>query len=222
LDIVARYQGIHKKTVVSTVTDGEPGSESRTIDERITVVLYLEGPRSELVTRFEIEVENPESPGEVETRRVDVEADAITFIMTGRFRDELTEQQRSTLLGTDLGYGLASGLLTGPLSETLRRTTEGYIQSLDVIYYGGGGAFSSGTDVRVTGQLGEAIYRVGGRVFDDITNANVVIEVPLSILLNSSELRNLVLTLERKVEGLESFEPQRPTNEARLQYRFRF
>ncbi len=225
LDIVARYQGIHKKIVSGSVASAD--GPQQTVDERVTVVLSLQGPRSELRTKFDIEVEDPTSTEGVrrlgsEGGNTDVEGDAIAFIMTGQFRDELTEQQRSGLLTENLGYGLASGLLTGPLSETLRRTTRGTIQSLDVIYFGGG-QLSQGADVRVSGQLGDAVYRVGGRVFDSIDNTNIIIEIPMSALLNSNELRNLILTLERRVEGTENVEDQRQSsNEARIQYRIRF
>ncbi|MEK6649578.1 MAG: translocation/assembly module TamB domain-containing protein [Bacteroidota bacterium] len=222
LDIVARYEGVHQAMQGAGLPGNgtDIGTSPQPRDENVAVILYLRGPRSKLETRFEVEVQRAD--GSKELRKGDVEADAIAFIMSNQFRDELTEQQRSAQLGVDLGYGLASGLVTGPLSETLRRTTEGSIQSLDVIYYGGG-QFASGTDIRVTGQLGDAIYRIGGRVFDGIDKSNIVVEVPMSWVVNSPKLRNLILTLERRADGISSLDYQRrASNGAKVLYRFTF
>ena len=93
---------------------------------------------------------------------------------------------------------------------------------MDVIYYGGG-QFASGTDIRVTGQLGDAIYRIGGRVFDGIDKSNIVVEVPMSWVVNSPKLRNLILTLERRADGISSLDYQRrASNGAKVLYRFTF
>jgi hypothetical protein len=119
------------------------------------------------------------------------------------------------LIGTNLGFGLASGMVTGPLSETLRRSTWGYIQSVDVIYVGGQVSTQS-TDLRLTGQVGEAVIRAGGRVLNDITNGNVSV-------VGSERYRNLIFTLERRVEGIQNAqEERRVSNGVRLFYRFTF
>ncbi len=221
LDIVARYEGIHRATTTPGAADPTTAQSAR--DERVAVILYLKGPRSKLETRFEVEVEKPDGTKKLKNEG-DMEADAIAFIMSNQFRDELTEQQRTQMLGQGLGYGLASGLITGPLSETLRRSTKGSIQSLDVIYYGGG-QLGEGTDIRVTGQLGDAIYRIGGRVFGEggFDRSNVVVEVPMSWVLNSPRLRNLILTLERRADDTGNLgNLYRTSNGAKILYRFTF
>jgi hypothetical protein len=218
LDIVARYEGVHQ-AVVGPGTGGSTTGAPQTKEENVAVILYLKGPRSKLETRFEVEVEQPD--GSKIMRRDDVEADAIAFIMSNQFRDELTEQARTVALGQNLGYGLASGLVTGPLSETLRRTTKGSIQSLDVIYYGGGQS-SSGTDIRLTGQFGDAIYRVGGRVSDVNGNSNIVVEVPMSWVMNSPSLRNLILTLERRTDDNRGLVEGSTTKGGKKLYKFTF
>lgn len=225
LDIVARYEGVHQAVVTPGTSGSSAGANgvSQSREEDVAVILYLKGPRSKLETRFDVEVE--QSDGSKVIRRgdvdADVEADAIAFIMSNKFRDELTEQQQTTALGQNLGYGLASGLVTGPLSETLRRTTKGSIQSLDVIYYGGGEVLT-GTDIRLSGQLGDAIYRVGGRVFESLGNSNIVVEVPMSWVMNSPKLRNLILTLERKADDNRGLVERSTSTGARLLYRFTF
>lgn len=226
LDITARYEGIHRVMAAPGSLEQTTSSTSGR-DERVAVILYLKGPRSKLETRFDIEVEKPDGSKVLRSASAtpgDVEADAIAFVMSNQFRDELTEQQRTELLGQNLGYGLASGLITGPLSETLRRSTKGSIQSLDVIYYGGS-QFGEGTDIRVAGQLGDAIYRIGGRVFGEggIDRSNVIVELPLSAVLNSPTLRNLILTFERRADDVGNLGSlYRTSTGAKILYRFTF
>jgi hypothetical protein len=126
------------------------------------------------------------------------------------------------MIGTNLGFALASGMVTGPISEALRRSTYGYIQSVDVTY--GGGQFGESADIRLVGQVGPAVYRWGGRVINDINNSNYSVELPVSALVNAESLRNLILTFERRVEGIQTTtESTRNTSTgARLFYRIIF
>jgi hypothetical protein len=225
LDITARYEGIHRTLAAPGSIEQPGGSAGR--EERVAVILYLKGPRSKLETRFDLEIEKADGSKLLKSASAapgDIEADAIAFVMSNQFRDELSEKERTAMLGQNLGYGLASGLITGPLSETLRRSTRGSIQSLDVIYYGGG-QFGEGTDIRLTGQLGDAIYRIGGRVFGEggIDRSNVIVELPLSAVLNSPKLRNLVLTLERRADDTGNLgNLYRTSSGAKILYRFTF
>ncbi|MBI5464596.1 MAG: hypothetical protein HY966_06575 [Ignavibacteriales bacterium] len=212
LNITARYEGIH-----DTATNR--ATETLGKGEKVAVILTLTGPRNKVSPKWDIEF--PNDPEQAK-KRADVESDAISFIFTGQFRDELTDQQKRTLIGSNIGYGFASGVLTGPLSEGLRKFTSGYVQSVDLIYYGG--AFEKSADVRFTGQVGEAVVRAGGRVLSDLTNTNVSVEFPVSALVGSGQLHNLILTLERRVEGLDNIDDRlrSSSNWARLFYRFTF
>jgi hypothetical protein len=149
----------------------------------------------------------------------DVESDAIYFLLTGLFREELTQQERTMVLGTNLLYGLTSSVLSGPITELIRREF-GFISSVDFMYYGG--SLQTSTDVRVTGEVGEAVIRLGGRVFSDISNTNWSIQVPMSAILGLPSWRNLMIEAERRVEGVESFEQRRESNNLRLLYRISF
>jgi hypothetical protein len=91
---------------------------------------------------------------------------------------------------------------------------------MDVIYVGG--QFNQSTDLRLTGQVGEAVIRAGGRVLSDLTNANVSVEFPVSSIMNSEKFRNLILTFERRVEGINAEEQRRASNGVRLFYRILF
>jgi hypothetical protein len=86
-----------------------------------------------------------------------------------------------------------------------------------VLYYGG--QFDKSADVRVTGQIGEWVIKYGGNVINDpIGNANLSLEIPIKIIT-----RNLLFSVERKVEGLESTNEQRTSyNSAKILYRISF
>jgi hypothetical protein len=71
--------------------------------------------------------------------------------------------------------------------------------------------------------VGEAVIRAGGQVLSDLTNTNVSVELPISFFLNSERYRNLILTLERRVEGIQNAgEQPRASNGVRLFYRIVF
>ncbi|MCX7984125.1 MAG: AsmA family protein [Bacteroidetes bacterium] len=216
LNVTARYEGIHILDTTLAPTRSQTSSfSSQTDRERIAVILNITGTRTE--PKVSTRIERYENNEWVRYETGDDESNAISFILSGQFTDELTAQQRTSLIGTNLGFGLAAGMITGPLSEALRRNTGGYIQSVDVLYYGG--EFQKSADVRLTGQVGDAIIRFGGKVINDpFGNANVSVELPLSMLS-----RNLILSLEHKVESFEYSEMQRRAyNSAKIFYRFTF
>jgi hypothetical protein len=227
LNVLGTYQGIHHAIKNTALVDSTYHSSSsvETEDEQVLVTLQVTGTRNEPKTKITLQTktyaEKDWKKWEDKKGRSDEEANAISFILVGQFRDELTDQQRMNLIGSNLGLSLATGMATGPLSDLLRRSTWGYIQSVDVIYIGG--QFNQSADLRLTGQVGEAVIRWGGRVLSDLSNSNVSVEVPVSSIVNSEKYRNLILTLERRVEGIQNAEEQRrASNGARLFYRFIF
>jgi hypothetical protein len=211
LNIVGKYEGIHRKAPATTVAS----DTARDLEEKVLVRLEISGTRSEPKLRFSMEEERN---GKYEKREGgDVESDAIAFLLSGQYRDELTRAQRSALIGENL-IGITSGVLSAPLREYLRKETG---VSLDVLYYGGA-SFEQSTDIRLSGEIGEAVVRFGGRVLNNINNTNVSVELPMSSLLGTESLRNLILTLERRVEGLETVENAPSSRGARLLYRINF
>ncbi len=223
LNILARYEGAYqgKDTTLaatSTASRSVIASSGEVQPERVIVLLRITGTRKEPKPKFEIEVVNREGKHEQRTKG-DVESDAIAFILAGSFRDDLTQQDRSSLLGSNLLYGLTSSVLSGPITDFIKKEF-GFISSVDVIYYGGN--IQSSTDVQVTGEIGEAIIRFGGRVFSDIGNTSASVQLPLSSVLGSEKWRNLVIEAERRVEGVESYEQRRESNGVRLLYRIVF
>lgn len=223
LNILARYEGVYKSadtTAVNGTTRTVPTTATATTFQpaRVIVLLQITGTRKEPRPKFEIEEIDREGNHQKRTTG-DVESDAIAFILTGSYRDDLTQQERSSLLGTNLLYGLTSSVLSGPITDFIRKEF-GFISSVDVIYYGGN--FQSSTDVRLTGEVGEAVIRFGGRVFSDISNANWSVQLPMSSVLGSEKWRNLIIEAERRVEGVETYEQRRESNGVRLVYRITF
>jgi hypothetical protein len=211
LNVTATYQGTHDTTAQSIGSSKAP---------LVLVTLRITGTRYEPKTKISLQTKTFSEKDWTPWAKGDEEANAMTFIISGQFSDELTDQQRRGLIGSNLGLAVASGMVMGPLNEALRRSTLGLIQSVDVNY--GGGQLGQ-SDLRVTGQVGKAVYRMGGRVLTDITNANVSVEFPMSSIVNSERYRNLILTFERRVEGIENaVEQRRASNGVRLFYRFVF
>ena len=184
------------------------------------MTLKITGTRNEPKTKISLQTKNYSDKEWTNWKEGDDEANAVSFILAGQYRNELTDQQRMGLIGTNLGFALAWGSVNGLISDAVRKSTWGYIQSVDVIY--SGGQFNQSTDLRLTGQVGEAVIRAGGQVLSDLTNANVSIEFPMSSIVNSERYRNLILTFERRVEGIQTDEQRRASNGVRLFYRFVF
>jgi hypothetical protein len=224
LDVLAQYEGVYRgrPDTASAQTKSPVGSptsaEARGAEQKVVVKLYITGTREQ--PKVKTELWRPDAFGNLtQVTGGDVEADAIAFLITGSFRDELTQQDRLSLASTNVLSGLTSSVLSGPLTDLLRKEF-GIIRSVDVLYYGG--SFQESADVRVTGELGDAVFRLGGRVLNDINNTNVSVQLPMSAILGSERWRNLVLEAERRVEGVETIDQRRESKGVRLLYRIIF
>jgi hypothetical protein len=223
LDISATYEGKHDSTNQSQTFGGSAGPEK---PHQVLVTLRITGTRNEPRTKIILQTRIPPSKDWIDWQWGDEEGNAMYFIFTGQYKNEITDQQRTGMIGANLGSSLgsaiASGMFTGPASEAIRKNLWGGFQSFDVLYYGG--QFNQSADLRVAGQVGEAVIRAGGHVFTgDFENTNVSVELPMSYVIGVDRLRNLILTLERRVEGIQNAEEQRrASNGVRLFYRFIF
>jgi hypothetical protein len=156
----------------------------------------------------------------------DIQSDAISFILTGKFTSDLTSKEKSDIIsnlssaaGSSILYGLPSQMLSGVLTDFLRNEF-GFIRSAEVTYQGG--SLQETADLRLSGELFRAYWRFGGRIFNDIGNANVSFAVSMGEILSDPSLRNLFIELERRVEGTELVEQKKLTNAARIYYKFSF
>jgi hypothetical protein len=222
LDISATYEGKHDTTNQSQTFGRCVGPDK---PHQVLVTLRITGTRDEPRTKISLQTRIPPSMDWTDWQCGDEEGNAMAFISLGQYLNELTDQQRTgigTNLGSSVGFAIGSGVLSGPVSEAIRKNFWQGFQSLDVLYYGG--QFGQSADLRVAGQVGEAVIRAGGYVFTgDIGNANVSVELPMSYVLGVDRLHHLILTIERRVEGIQNAEEQRRASDGvRLGYRFTF
>jgi hypothetical protein len=219
LNVVASYEGVHRGTAGTPATGAGPlpGGEQGTY-QKVVVRVYLTGTRKQ--PKVKMGLEQYDQQGNLLRDRADVQADAFAFLVTGAFPEEFTQQDRLSLAGSNVLGGVASSILSGPLTDLLRKEF-GIVRSVDVLYYGGG-TIQESADVRLTGEVGDAVFRLGGRVFNDLNNTNVSIQVPMSAIVGSGKWSNLVLEAERRVEGVETIDQRRESRGLRLLYRIIF
>jgi hypothetical protein len=218
MDITAQYEGFRTPTRLDSL---EAMTSSTSKEQHVVVTLKITGTRITPKLAIAMTVDDKEWPG-------DVQSDAIAFILSGKFRDDLTSTERSqiaTSLGTSVTStvitGVTSSIFSGVLTDFLRSEFGGFIRQAELTY--SGGSVSESADLRLTGEVGETVIRVGGRVFNDIGNANVNIQMPVGRIIGSPALEDLIIELERKVEGSNyATDEKKLTNGARVYYRITF
>ena len=211
LDIVATYTGSHR-------SDSTSASRIGAGSVKVVVKVYITGTKDSPKVRMGLA--QYDQAGNLLPERPDMEGDAIAFLVTGSFRDELSQQDKLSLAGSAVLGGVASSILSGPLTDLLRKEF-GIVRSVDVLYYGGG-TLQESADVRLTGEVGDAVIRLGGRVLSDLNNTNISVQVPMSAIVGSEKWRNLVLEAERTVQGVETIDQRRESRGVRLLYRIIF
>ncbi len=130
--------------------------------------------------------------------------DAIMFIVTGRFTEGATQQDRNAVAST--AASLAGSLLGSFLNQQLGD----FVRSFEVRQTG------ATTKFNLSGKVKDFRYSIGGStdVFQDISRANVKIEYPL--------YKSLLIRLERKEAVSETGLSSEMINELGLKYRFEF
>ncbi len=215
LDITARYRGI--RTIADSLG-------SRT--EPVEVILKISGTRFEPTLNISMTIDNQDYYSYIGPKSSDVNSDAIQFLITGSF--PLTESQKNDIaadIRSTVGSSLVTGatsLLSSTLSEFLRRET-GFITSIE-LGYGTQGNIGESADIRISGVVGDGLWRIGGKVLSDpFNNANISLLYSLGEIFDNSSLRNFMFELERRVETtIGQFSDRKEINSARLFYRFSF
>ncbi len=215
LNVAATYEGLHQKDSTSQTT---------------IVELDISGTRYQPILRMSMKVQI--DPGKdpvdwaTQAKGGDVQSDAISFIMTNKFKDELTSQDKASVLSTygqstssSVLSGFTTSFLSGMLTDFMRQEFP-FIRTAEVSYRGG--SLQGSADLRVTGELFNGYWRFGGQILNDINNANVSYQLNLGDVFNTTTIRNLFFEFEHKVEGTESSEDRILTNTARIYYRLSF
>lgn len=204
LDIVATY------TNYLTTSDSVAGIT----ETEVAVKIKLKGTLDELSKNFTTMEDNIAVYEGAENIRDNKpspdkdKSDAVWFILTGKFANEVTSQDKQDfdkMLGgtaTSLAGSLLGGLLNtyfGDLVRTFEVRTAG-----------------TGTKFSLSGSYKGFRYTVGAStsVFNDLSAANIRVEYPL--------LNKLFIRLERKEAISETNYPSEMINELGLKYRFEF
>lgn len=213
LNIKAQYEG----------TRNPPEGSTDSV-QQVVVMLDITGTRYEPKLTMSMTVDGVEWTSEATGS--DVQSDAISFILTGKFRDDLTSREESDIASSlsssassSLLYGLPSQLLSGVLSDFLRNEV-GFIRSAELTYTGGN--LQESADLRLSGEVGRAYWRFGGKIFNNIGNANVSFQLSMGEVFSVPKLRDFFIELERKVEGTDYVDQKKLTNAARIFYKFSF
>lgn len=218
-DITATYSGQRIPIQQAARNEGEFGAGSPGVPELVEVRLHITGDRYEPKLDIRLFVDNQEREGDVET-------DAISYILTGRFQTELESGDYRTI-SADFGRGIpatfmsgvATSLLSNVFSDFLRNEVR-FIRTAEIVWHGGN--IMDTAELRISGELRNFYWTIGGRVFNDIGNTNFSFQIPMGPVFNSDRWTNLFLELERRSQSIEFSEIQRPVNAARLYYSISF
>ncbi|MBI3766303.1 MAG: translocation/assembly module TamB domain-containing protein, partial [Ignavibacteriales bacterium] len=229
LDIYATYEG-YRQVDEATLTSQPNADEKPLTEQKVIVELKITGKRYEPKLDMSMKVqrrrgEDPEDWSR-QAKGGDVQSDAISFILTGKFREDLTSSERQNIasnFGSAGVSGFTSNLLSGILTDFLRQEFP-FIRSAEFTY-GGTGGLQENADLRLSGEAFKGYFRFGGKILNNLGNANVTYQLNVGDVFNSRSIRNLFLEFERRVEGSEATNEDKTTNatnSARLYYRFSF
>lgn len=206
LDVTARYKSYY----IFTQNNNDQEKE-------VQVKVKLKGALSNLATSFTkaedniaVYVGQDDISNDVASVQYD-KADAVWFILTGKFKSDLTQEDKSSAAGqvnaiTGTATSLAGSLLGGLLSSYLGD----FVQSIEFR--------NSGTDTKfnLSGRISDIKYTFGGNTnfLSDLSSANFRFEIPV--------ISNLLFRVERKESGSETSTKGQMINELGLKFRFEF
>ncbi|MBP9211571.1 MAG: hypothetical protein KBF97_02165, partial [Bacteroidetes bacterium] len=213
LNILAKYSGTHLKNIA------DPTSA-----EGVVVSLEITGNRANPKIKIGLATVDPNDPNSRETpRQGDVENDAIAFLLTstqsepGLFREELTALDRNKL-GAQLNEAISgtfvNNLLSGLVNDFIEKNNIPFVKRVEVR-----NVMASDPDIVTRLEVSSAVISIGGKVFTDVSNTNVSVQMPVLGRQN----RNFIFEVEKKTENADYTSAQAKTIlGARLFYRFTF
>ena len=207
LDINAEYKGYASS---GTDASGQENLEDVLIDLKVT------GDASNPTLTISIDKNGVKVTG------ADATSDAISFLLFGKFSDQLSFSESSSF-GASLGASYLSNIVSSSVEEVLPwliNTNINYVDNKE-------GSLAQNTDVRFTAAVGDAIVRFGGQIFRGLANTDIVVDYPLNKLLKIDALsNNLIIRFERVYDPFYSDADVTNTNGSRLggmvYYKFKF
>ena len=200
--------------ITATYTDyWTPDTSSSSQEEKVAVKIKIQGPLKELDKNFiqeknniavyvgQSNIDNDEPSSQYDA------SDAVMFIIANRFVNQATSSNNSASgLAASASTSLAGSILGGFLNSYLGD----YVRSVQLRKVG------SQTKVNLVGRVEDFRYSIGGStdVFQDLSQANVMIEYPI--------FKSLLVRLERKDALHQTGVQTEMINELGLKYRFEF
>ncbi len=209
LDITGLYKGYYIPT--DTTQSANP------VEEEVAVKVKLKGPLSELsksFSQFDNNIAVYYGKDNIEKDVVSTEydkADAIWFVLLGKFKKDLTQQDRTKASGQiDLVTGTATSLAGTLLGGLLNTYLGDVVKTLEFRNVG------SATKFNLSGRYKNLKYTIGGSTnfLQDFSTANVRIEYPV--------IENFIIRLERRESTTDVNYTNEMINELGLRYRFEF
>lgn len=187
------------------------------VERPVQVKIKIKGPYSDLASNFmrsddniavyvgeeNIENENPSPEYD--------KADAVWFIITGKFKNDLTAQDKSSAASQiNIVQGTATSLAGSLLGSLLSSYLGEFVQSVEIRSVG------AKTKFNLSGQVSNVKYSFGGdtNLFEDFSSATFRVDVPLQ--------ENFLLRIERRENISEGSTIGQMINELGLKYRFKF
>ncbi len=180
----------------------------------VEVAAFVKGSVDTPKISFKLIQDGDEITGE------NADGDAVTFLLFGKFKSDLTESQQSAMasgLGQSVGSYYASSYLTDALREVLP-----FIVGADFKY--SEGDVVKNTDIQVTSEFGDATVKVGGHEVNNASYLEFTIDYPLSKLLNLNLPETLLLEIAREMLTYTSITTtdQQSRTGIKVIYKFRF
>ena len=149
----------------------------------------------------------------------DAQSDAITYLLFGRYKSELSASER-TAVASSLGASVGSLYASSYLSQTVREVLP-FIVDAQFNYTEGN---VQDTDVELITELGDARVKFGGKLLKDVKNFELVVDYPLNRLLNLNLPETLLLEFarEEKKQSLTSNQNDIMTTEIKILYKIKF
>jgi len=135
-------------------------------------------------------------------------SDAIWFIISGKFKNEITSQDKTN--AADMFSGTATSLAGSLVGGLLNTYLGDIVKTLEFRSTG------TATKFNLSGAYKRFKYAIGGttNIFQDMSTANILIEYPL--------IENFVIRVERKLSETENTFTNEMINELGLKYKFEF
>jgi molybdopterin-binding protein len=205
LDIVGMYTNYY----ISSDSTSGTGKE-----EEVAVKIKLVGPLKDLSKTFAQSETNmavyrgsSAIANDQATPGLD-KSDAIWFIISGKFKNEVTSQDKTK--ASDMFSGTATSFAGSLVGGALNTYLGDVVKSVELR------ASGNTTKLNLSGRIKKFKYTIGGttNIFQDLSTANVLIEYPL--------LENFVIRVERKLSETDNTFTTEMINEIGFKYKFEF